>query len=280
MTFHFTSLASRAARPLAPTVRGVALTLGLLAWTTPVAAQLAVDRSELLIRPAVRGERVGLITVTNASDRAVQAQVKLEDWKRSAEGANQWFPVGTVQGSCGGRLSVFPLALSLAAGASQSIRLSLADSVATLPQECWSAVMVEAVQAPAERNSMSYLVRTAVKVYVEPAGTHTAGEITDMKVLRGGTDGEQLEVWFRNTGTRHYVATGSVEFRRADNSVAAKLALPEYYILPGAAQRVIVPMPKLGVGEYAAIAMVDFGGDDIAAMQMEHVVRTAVRGGN
>lgn len=259
-------------------LRGALVVVGLLGAASNARAQLAVDRSELFIRPAVRTERVGLITVTNTSSQPMQAQVKLEDWKRSAEGANQWFPVGTVPGSCGARLTVFPLALSLEAGATQSIRLSLADSVATLPQECWSAVMVEAAQAPTQRNGMNYIVRTAVKVYVEPAGTQSAGEITDMNVLPG-PDGEQLEVWFRNSGTRHYVAKGAVEFRRADNSVAAKLALPDYYILPGAAQRVMVAMPKLGVGEYAAIAMIDFGGDDIAAMQMDHVVRAAVKGG-
>ena len=137
---------------------------------------------------------------------------------------------------------------------------------------------MEAAQAPSQRNGMNYVVRTAVKVYVEPAGTQTAGEITDMNVLPS-VEGEQLEVWFRNSGTRHYVAKGAVEFRRADNSVAAKIALPDYYVLPGAAQRVKIAVPKLGVGEYIAIAMVDFGGDDIAAMQVEHTVRAAVRGG-
>ncbi len=261
-----------------PVLRRALVAIGLFGVAPNAHAQLAVDRSELFIRPAVRTERVGLITVTNTSGQPMQAQVKLEDWKRSAEGANQWFPAGTVPGSCGARLTVFPLALSLEAGATQSIRLSLADSVTSLPQECWSAVMVEAAQVATQRNGMNYVVRTAVKVYVEPAGTQTAGEITDMNVLPG-PDGEQLEVWFRNSGTRHYVAKGAVEFRRADNSVAAKIALPDYYVLPGAAQRVMIPMPKLGVGEYAAIAMVDFGGEDIAAMQMDHVVRAAAKGG-
>lgn len=259
-------------------LRGALVALGIFAGASESQAQLAIDRSELFIRPAVRTERVGIITVTNTSGQPMQAQVKLEDWKRSAEGANQWFPMGTVPGSCGARLTVFPLALSLEAGASQSIRLSLADSVALLPLECWSAVMVEAAQAPTQRSGMNYVIRTAVKVYVEPAGTQLAGEITDMNVLPS-PDGEQLEVWFRNSGTRHYVAKGAVEFRRADNSVAAKIALPDYYVLPGAAQRVMILMPKLGAGEYAAIAMVDFGGDDIAAMQMDHVVRATERGG-
>ena len=277
MPFAVTTIAFRTTLR-SPALRGAVMALGLITVVPCAQAQLAVDRSELFIRPAVRTERVGLITVTNTSGQPMQAQVKLEDWKRSAEGANQWFPVGTVPGSCGARLTVFPLALSLEAGATQSIRLSLADSVATLPQECWSAVMVEAAQAPSQRNGMNYVVRTAVKVYVEPAGTQTAGEITDMNVLPSA-EGEQLEVWFRNSGTRHYVAKGAVEFRRADNSVAAKIALPDYYVLPGAAQRVMIAVPKLGVGEYIAIAMVDFGGDDIAAMQVEHTVRAAVRGG-
>jgi P pilus assembly chaperone PapD len=249
----------------------LALALGA---ASPAAAQLGVDRSEIFIRPAVAAERVGVITVTNTGDRAVQAVVKSEDWDRSDVGANRWYKSGTVKGSCGPALTVFPLSLSLERGASQSIRLVLDDAAAaSMSRECWSAVILETVQPPSQSGGVSYVLRTAVKVYVEPAGLQSGGQVTDMRVIEhGGAD--SLEVAFQNAGERHYVAKGFVEFRRADNSVVAKVDLPEYYVLPGARQRAIVPMPKLPAGEYVAISMVDYGGDEIAAMQIEHTVGT------
>lgn len=239
-------------------------------------AQLGVDRSEVLIRPAIVTERIGVITVTNASDKVVQAVVKTEDWDRSEDGGNRWFPMGTVKQSCGGRLTVFPLTLSLDPGASQSVRLVLADSAVSLTRECWSAVVLETAQPPAQRGGVSYIVRTAVKVYVQPNNLATAGEITDVNVRAHAGGQDSLEVWFRNAGERHYVARGSVEFRRADNSVAGKVELPEYYILPGARQRGFVEVPKLPPGDYVAIAIVDFGGDDLAAMQLDYTARAAI----
>lgn len=267
------------ARARAAGVRTLAAGLALTAAAArPAHAQLGVDRSEISIQPSVPAERVGLITVRNTSDRPVQAVVRTEDWDRSPEGANRWFPAGTVKGSCGDALTVFPLSVSLAPGASQSIRLVLDSAVAPkMTRECWGAVVLETVQPPAAGRGMSYVIRTAVKVYVEPAGLAKAGEVTDMRVLHAPA-GDSLEVWFRNSGQRHYVAKGSVEIRRTDNSVAATLPLPEYYILPGARQRAVVAMPALTPGRYVAIGMVDFGGDEIAAMQMEHVVQAAASG--
>ncbi|GLC27060.1 fimbrial biogenesis chaperone [Roseisolibacter agri] len=257
-----------------PSARRLLALAGLaLGASRPAAAQLGVDRSEILMRPAIAAERVGVITVRNVSDRPVQAVVKTEDWDRADDGANRWLPVGSVKGSCGSALTVFPLSVNLDAGASQSIRLVAHDSLATLPRECWSAVVLETVQPPG-KNGVSYVIRTAVKVYVEPAGLRAAGEVTAMHVRAGAADADSLEVWFRNSGERHYVARGTVEFRRADNSVAATVELPDYYVLPGARQRALVAMPKLPAGDYLVLSMVDYGGDEIAAMQLEHTVPT------
>ncbi len=243
-----------------------------LAAAVPARAQLAVDRSEIFLHPQVAAERVGVVNVSNTSTRAVQAVVRLEDWDRSETGANRWYRAGSVAGSCSALLTVFPLTLSLDPGASQSVRLVLPDSAATLTRECWSAVMVETVQAPEQRGGMSYIIRSAVKIYVEPTGLTTSGAVSDMRIVQTPGAPDSVEVWFANDGARHYVAKGNVEFRRADNTVAATLELPEYFLLPGARQRARVAVPALAAGAYIAIAMVDFGGNDIAAMQIEHAV--------
>ncbi len=260
-------------RILLPLHRAAAALLLAAACALPVGAQLAVDRSELHIQPGAAEGRVGVLTVTNTGPRAVQAVVKIEDWDRSETGSNRWHRVGTVPQSCSALMTVFPLALSLDPGASQSVRLIFADSAAAMSRECWSAVMVESVQAPTQQGGVSYVIRSAVKVYAAPAGLAASGEVTAMRVVPDAGHADSLEVWFHNDGARHYIATGTVEFRRADNSVAASLTLPEYYILPGAQQRARVAMPDLPPGEYVVLSMVDFGGAELAAMQIEHVVR-------
>lgn len=255
------------------------LLLAAMAAASPTRAQLAVDRSEISLHPQVTAERVALVTVTNTGPRAVQAVVRLEDWDRSETGANRWFRAGSVDGSCSALLTAFPLTLALDPGASQSVRLVLPDSAAALTRECWSALMIETVQPPAQRGGMGYVIRSAVKIYVEPSGLAASGEINDMRMIQAPGAPDSVEVWFRNDGARHYVAKGRVEFRRPDNSVAATLETLEYYVLPGARQRVRVAVPALAAGAYAVLAMVDFGGSDIAAMQIEHLVAAPVSNG-
>lgn len=268
------------ARPGALLIATV-LTGALLAGAAPRAAmaQLAVDRVELTLRPGgTLEERVGLITVRNDGAKAVQATVQLEDWDRAEDGTNRWFAIGTIPQSCGHALRVFPLALSLEPGASGSVRVTL-DSTASA-RECWAAVVVETVQPQTVAGrSVAYVLRTAVKLYALPAGLTTDGVVADMRVgakapAPGVRDSSKhLDVMFENTGTRHVMAKGTVELRRPDNSVAAKVELPDMYALPGAKSRASVALPKLPPGRYVVLALLDYGGDDIAAAQIEYEVR-------
>lgn len=241
-------------------------------------AQLSVDRVEAMIRPTSQREREVVINVRNDGDKTVQAVIRLEDWNRTNEGTNQWFPVGTQRGSCGKALSVFPLTASLDPGGSQNIRIML-DSALAPSSECWSAAIVETVQAGVRQGlQVGYVLRTAVKLYVQPPGLRADGEIPALRVAADGTQSasadsaRHIEVEFENTGTVHVVAQGTVEFRRPDNSVAARVALPTVYTLPQARQIVKTGMPHLPPGRYVILATLDFGGVEIAAAQIEYEV--------
>lgn len=247
-----------------------ALTLGAPA---PVAAQLAVNRVEVVMQTNDLLSRDVVIGVRNESERAVQAVVRLEDWDRASDGANQWYPYGSRAGDgrCGKALTVFPQALRLDAGATQSLRVVL-DTAHAPKGECWAAAVVETVQ-PVQRGgqTVSYVLRTAVKIYVQPPGLRADGEIADLRVVTDSTRApSNIEVAFSNTGTRHVVAEGALEVRRPDNSVVTKVPLPNVYALPGARQSVRVPLPSLPPGQYVFLATMDYGGPDIAAALLEH----------
>ena len=84
---------------------------------------------------------------------------------------------------------------------------------------------------------------------------------------------DTLEVAFQNTGTKHVVARGKIEIRRPDNTTVAVVELPLAYALPGAIMRVRASVPALKTGRYVLLAVMDYGGAEIAAAQLEHEVR-------
>ena len=259
--------------------RWVLLVVALLALTAGIASsQLAVGRVELVMPLTDRSVREATIGVRNESDRPVQAVVRLEDWDRSNDGANRWFPYGTHQGagSCAPALDIFPQALRLEPGAEQSLRIVL-DQARAPAKECWAAAVVETVQ-PMERDGqrIAYVVRTAVKIYVEPAELTDQGEIEVMRMVPDSAAPareESVELLFSNTGTRHVVARGTLEVRTTDNMVVHRIPLPPVYALPGARHPVRVRIPLLKPGNYVFLATMDYGGPDIAAALLEHRAR-------
>ena len=137
-----------------------------------------------------------------------------------------------------------------------------------------AAAVVETVQ-PAEREGqrVAYVLRTAVKIYVQSPGLRAAGEIADLRLVPEPADrasAARVEVAFANTGTRHVTAEGVLEVRRPDNAVVARVPLPNVYALPGARQAIRVPLPDLPPGRYVLLATLDYGGIDIAAAMLEH----------
>src|SRR5256885_17126843 len=80
--------------------------------------------------------------------------------------------------------------------------------------------------------------------------------------------GKRLDVTFGNSGGLPLWVRGRIEFRRLDNSVAATADVPEFPVLPGARRTVAVPAPKLRAGRYVALALLDYGGADIAGAQI------------
>ncbi|HET9982925.1 MAG TPA: fimbria/pilus periplasmic chaperone [Longimicrobiales bacterium] len=267
--------AGRGGVPGAVLAAVAACVLGLGPGAEPAAAQLAVDRFELGLEPGDPSLRTGVVAVRNEGTAAVQAELRIEDWDRGEDGTNRWFARGTVPGSCGAALDVFPRQIRLEPGDAQSVRVLLSPA-APADRECWGALVVETVQPrTVNGREVAYVVRTAVKVYAGPPGLAADGVVGEMRMApaAGTQPGATLSVAFDNAGARHLEGRGRVEFRRPDNSVAARVELPELYVLPGARRRVAVPVPALAPGRYVALAIVDYGGEEVAAGQIEYDAR-------
>jgi P pilus assembly chaperone PapD len=247
-------------------------------------AQFAIDKTELFLNPADTSARNGVLMVRNEGPTRAQATIKIEDWDRAEDGGNRFFAPGTLPQSCAAALKLFPLTLSLGPGESQAVRIDMDPGAARTmsARECWSVVLVESAvpETGANGRTLVYRLRTGMKVYVMPSGLTADGQVTDVAIRSATSVGnakDTVEVAFQNTGTKHVVGRGRVEIRRPDNTTAAVVDLPLTYALPGATMRVRAALPALATGRYVVLAVMDYGGAEIAAAQLEHEVRADVR---
>jgi P pilus assembly chaperone PapD len=252
-------------------------------WPATSSAQLTVEQLEVVLVP--RAATVSTFGVRNDGKRVVQTSIEFEDWERDERGGNKFFPVGTRAGTCGSLVRVFPSSLRLEPGQSGTVRVSL-EGGDTLSKACWSVVFVENREPPAAaERQITYTVRTGVKIYVEPPNLVRDGLIEDMALVPhviGDAAGlnpqvdstrKDVAVAFRNTGGLQVRLKGSMEIRRPDNSLAHKIDVEDIPVLPGARRVLRLPLPDLPAGRYVILALLDYGGSEVAAGQLEHDAR-------
>jgi hypothetical protein len=240
----------------------LALVIGLL--PAGLGAQVVVDELEVHFRPTADTAQISrVIPVRNELGRAQQVRLQLGDWQRDSLGSNVFAPHGTTPGSCGERIQIFPTTFQVAA-----------------------VVFVETVNPPravtAEQGSfLTVELRTGVKIYVHAPNATMSGEVESAEMgsfrrrtdARGGSaDTVQVResvVRFANTGTEHLRVKTTLEIRDAEARLIRQVAGKEYYMTPGAVVNMHHVIPTLPAGQYIAIVLLDFGGDEISAAQID-----------
>jgi P pilus assembly chaperone PapD len=271
-------------------VRGTVLALCAVIGVVvsqPASAQLLVDPLEVTMVTAANGRVSASFSLSNTTDKPVQATITRADWDRAENGDNRFLPAGTSGTACGAMLTVSPLSIRVEPHASRIIRLSL-QNAAAVRKECWDIFFVEEVpqRASVRGNSLQYIFRTGVKVYVAPPGLPKDGAVEAMAVedvavtptasstpasrTSASATKKQIAIRFHNTGGVHLLAKGRLEFRRLDNSLAAEAPIAEFPTLPGATRKVMVDAPSgLAPGDYVVLALIDFGGAELVAGQID-----------
>src|SRR5438105_3673742 len=244
-------------------------------------AQLLVDPLEVTILAAGTNRVASSFSLTNTSDNPVQATISRSDWDRAENGDNRFLAAASSGMSCGAMLSVSPLSVRIEPHTSRVVRLAV-QTGAALTRECWDIIFVEEVpqRAATKGNSLQYIFRTGVKVYVAPPGLSRDAAVEDMAIVdapvakpASSTPAakHQIAIRFHNTGGMNLVAKGRLEFRRFDNSLAKQVAIEEFPTLPGAVRRLLVDVPSdLPAGDYVVLALVDFGGAELVAGQIDY----------
>lgn len=253
-------------------------------------AQLLVDPLEVSLTTAGTSRVSGSFSLSNTTDAPVQATITRQDWDRVENGDNRFLPPGSTGTSCGTMLSASPVSIRLEPHSTRIIRLG-AQPASAITKECWDIFFVEEVaqHAAVKGNSLQYIFRTGVKVYVAPPGLARDGAVENMAVedvpvkqpaastLATSTASapqrtkRQIAITFHNTGGMHVLAKGRLEFRRLDNSLAMQVPIDEFPTLPGAIRKVMVDAPtSLVAGDYVVLALIDFGGAELVAGQIDY----------
>src|ERR1700682_4684074 len=147
-------------------VRGTVLALcavGMLV-SQRASGQLLVDPLEVTVLAAGSSRVSASFSLSNTSDKAVQATVTRQDWDRAENGDNHFLAAGSTGSSCGTILSTSPLSIRIEPHSSRIIRLGVQDAAA-LTKECWDIFFVEEVPQRATvsgGNSLQYILRTGV----------------------------------------------------------------------------------------------------------------------
>jgi P pilus assembly chaperone PapD len=274
-------------------VRGTVLALCAaigVVFSQSASAQLLVDPLEVTMITAATSRVSGSFSLSNTTDEVVQATITRSDWDRVENGDNRFLPAGSSGKSCGPMLSVSPLSVRVEPHTSRIVRLAIQPGAA-VTKECWDIFFVEEVpkRASTKGNSLQYIFRTGVKVYVAPPGLSRDGAVEGMAiedvavapatspttpastpVSAPKATKRQISVLFHNTGAMHLLSKGRLEFRRLDNTLATQAPIPEFPTLPGATRKVLVDVPAgLTPGDYVVLALIDFGGAELVAGQID-----------
>ena len=252
----------------------LALAVAFALAARAAAAQIAVD--ELEVHLSLRPGALGLsqtFHAANAGDTPANATISIEDWDRSEGGENRYYPLGSLPSTCGSHVRVFPSVLRLDARSVQTIQVTV-DSADAIPRGCYTILFVESARSHGPGSSgLVYSVRYGVKVYVE-RDAPLSGEVTAMSVEHRAAPGRAIDsppraltLSFRNSGARQTETHGKVEVRRLDDSVLSTIEIPDFPTLPGATRRLDLAIPSLPRGKYVLLAMLDYGGQEIAAGQ-------------
>lgn len=259
-------------------MRAIALS-AVLGMPATASAQISVDELEVFLRPDAAETRSGVVRVTNNSDKTVQAMLEIHDWDRDSTGGNRFHALGTLPNSCKQKLRAFPMSLRIEPGKTEALRVNFEGDAAT---SCWGIIFIQSNEPPrtsSGQSQITYIIRTGVKVYVEPRAAERVGDIDDVVLTTtraseaDSTRVPALGVVFRNSGKAHLKPKGAIELRDENNNAVGKLEIAEFPIAPGGVRRHVVALPKLPAGRYVALALLDYGGAEIAAGQHEFQIR-------
>jgi fimbrial chaperone protein len=205
-------------KALQQTILGIA---ALLVATPALASTFRVAPMQLDLAAKTTST---LLTINNDTTRAIRFEVTAMKWEQDERGEMQLTPAGD-------QITFFPKIVSLAGGASRTIRIGTkAGSFG--PTEKSYRIFVEELpdnSAASERGTVAIRTKIGIPVFLQPARATATAEITAVTF-----EGGRLVTRVRNTGTVHMIVD-AVKMRgtASGGDTRFERSLDGWYVLPG-----------------------------------------------
>ncbi len=221
------------------------------------------------------------IALFNPDPEPVTVRAYLEDWERTPEGAQQFYPAGTLPGSAAKQVQLAESLVEL--GPQQEGKLRLQVEAAKDQRGTRTAMLfVESGRLPmpakaADKQmqiSVQAILRYGIKLYVVARGTEEPGtKIIDCELKQPKSGLIPVSVELSNFGNVHLSYQGRLEVRTVDGEAFETVNLAPFSILPGASRKVGGEVRLPPAGKYLLLAVLDYGGQSLLAAEAPFEIR-------
>lgn len=224
----------------------------------------------------------------NTGEEPVSIKISTKDFIKGLYGEEKQVEPGTVKRGCAGWIRISPQKLDLAPHETRTINFSM-----TIPVDgkgtYWGNILVSQVSKPTlsrtiKKGETSFqifaLQDMLIRVLVNVPGTEQKkGVIADISVKDQKTGGmTTIEVVFENQGNSLLKCAGRVQILDENGETVRTIPLEyghaPFTVYPGG-RRVVYGhiKEKLPSGDYILLTIIDYGGEDLVAGEMEFEVK-------
>lgn len=213
--------------------------------------------------------------VRNRGEETIALKVYAGDFWIKPDGKEVFLEPGEIKRSCAPWLELAPEELELAADQSQAVRLKIA-----VPAEktgtYWAMVFVEQITKPtiktAKRGASQFNIlsfqRVGVRIFENAPGAKMGeGKVTQLNI--GWSSEEEafkIDLMFENDGETLLKCKGEVEIKDETGQTVADMEIDEFKSYPEATRTIrALLQEKLSLGQYSALAVIDFGAEHLVA---------------
>lgn len=229
------------------------------------------------------------VTVVNQRKKPISIEIEKKDYYITPDGKVSNSAPGTVKGGCSEFLSISPQKFDLEPGKRTAVRISI-NMPAGSNGTYWANIYMNDVSKrhfmKKDMGKKRYVkifmdYSWEVRVYETVPGTEIKScSITDMQITPASEEKpSNIAIEFENTGNTILRCKGRVEIRDEDGQTIRELLLGrkgKFGSLPYG-KRVVEAeiLEKLRPGDYVALTIIDYGGEELVAGELEFEVKCA-----
>ncbi|HEY0895101.1 MAG TPA: Fn3-like domain-containing protein [Sphingobacteriaceae bacterium] len=249
---------------------GLCLIIALLFTNQTYAQRINVNPTILNYNAPSGGSAVQLITLTNLSDQDQTYQLSLGDWRRDSVGGHQYFAPGTTGRSCAPWITFDNPTVSVAAGKSKEVRVTLNAPQAAAPDEMkWAMIFIQNVveqNGGAGKNAkMAATIKEVYRIGVHVYQTPPEANIKAAKAIsleRDKTEANAYNFTMNNTGKSMLECKVRLVLTNLADGSEIKLDESEFPVFPDGHRILKLTVPNtVPKGKYSMLAILDYDPD-------------------